>query len=179
MKKTRKYLIVGLFAVFSSLSFWLNFMPGKRIAMNFSSYLVEMLTILPFLFIIVGLLDSWIPKETVEKHIGKNSGAKGILFAIFLAMLQAGPIYGAFPITYVLYKKGASPRNIFIYLGAFSSLKLPMLGMELNYLGPKFTLVHTLVSLPLFVMGGFLMEAYVKNKDFKVNEASKAMAEKK
>jgi uncharacterized membrane protein YraQ (UPF0718 family) len=132
-----------------------------------------MITFIPFLFIIVGLFDVWVPKEKIQKHIGKGSGIKGILLVTLLAMLQAGPLYGAFPVAYILYKKGASIRNIFIYLGAFASLKIPMLGIEIGYLGIKFTLVRTLVSLPLFIGIGYLMEWYLKDKNFKINDLSK------
>jgi len=89
---------------------------------------------------------------------------------IILAMLQAGPLYGAFPVAYILHKKGASIKNIFIYLGAFSCLKIPMLGIEMGYLGWKFTLVRTLVSLPLFIGIGYFMEYRLKSKNFNVNE---------
>ncbi len=84
-------------------------------------------------------------------------------------MLQAGPLYGAFPVAYILCKKGASVRNIFIYLGAFSSMKLPMLGIEIGYLGIKYTILRTLISLPLFIFIGYLMEKIV-GSDFIVNE---------
>ncbi|TFG45561.1 MAG: permease, partial [Dehalococcoidia bacterium] len=69
-----------------------------------------MLSFLPFLFIIVGLFDVWVPKERIQKHIGQESGIKGIALVVLLAMLQAGPLYGAFPIAYILYKKGISAR---------------------------------------------------------------------
>lgn len=85
-------------------------------------------------------------------------------------MLQAGPLYGAFPVAYLLYRKGSSVRNIFIYLGAFSSMKIPMLGIEIGYLGIQFSLVRTLVSLPLFIGIGYLMERYLKNRHFTVSE---------
>nr|HML26416.1 permease [Methanomethylovorans sp.] len=125
---------------------------------NFTEFFIEMISFIPFLFIIIGLFDVWFPKEMLEKHIGRESGAKGILLVILLAMLQAGPLYGAFPVAYILHKKGASVRNIFIYLGAFSSLKLPMLGIEIGYLGIKFSILRTLISLPLFILVGYLME---------------------
>jgi uncharacterized membrane protein YraQ (UPF0718 family) len=128
-----------------------------------------MISFVPFLFIIIGLFDVWVPKEILEKHIGRESGVKGIFLVILLAMLQAGPLYGAFPVAYILYKKGASVRNIFIYLGAFSSMKLPMLGIEIGYLGIKYTILRTLISLPLFIFIGYLMEKIV-GSDFIVNE---------
>lgn len=129
-----------------------------------------MLSIIPFLFILIGLFDVWFPKEIIEKQIGHKSGIKGILLVILLAMLQAGPLYGAFPVAYILHKKGASVKNIFIYLGAFSSMKIPMLGIEMGYLGIKFTILRTLISLPLFILIGYLMEKFM-GTDFKVNDA--------
>jgi len=105
----------------------------------------------------------------LEKHIDSESGVKGIFLVILLAMLQAGPLYGAFPVAHILYKKGASIRNIFVYLGAFSSMKLPMLGIEIGYLGIKFTVLRTLISLPLFICIGFVMEKVV-GSNFKVTE---------
>jgi len=151
-------------------SFAFGFDPGKEVFSNFTDFFIEMLTFIPFLFVIVGLFDVWFPKDKVERHIGRESGIKGILVMIVLAMMQAGPLYGAFPVAYVLYKKGASIKNIFIYLGAFSSLKIPMLGMEIGYLGIRFTLARTLVSLPLFIAIGYFMEWYLKDREFKVNK---------
>jgi uncharacterized membrane protein YraQ (UPF0718 family) len=83
-------------------------------------------------------------------------------------MLQVGPLYGAFPIAYILWKKGASIRNIFIYLGAFSTLKIPMLSFEIGFLGLKFSLLRTLLSLSVFIIIALVMEKYLKNKDFKI-----------
>ena len=61
-------------------------------------------------------------------------------------------------------------RNIFIYLGAFSSMKIPMLGIEIGYLGIMFTLARTLVSLPLFIGIGFFMEWFLKGRGFEVRD---------
>jgi uncharacterized membrane protein YraQ (UPF0718 family) len=160
---------VILFVLFSVGSYFIGFNPGLMIYSNFNRFFVEMISFVPFLFIIIGLFDVWVPKEIFEKHVGKESGVKGIFIVILLAMLQAGPLYGAFPVAYVLCKKGASVRNIFIYLGAFSSMKLPMLGIEIGYLGIKFTVLRTLISLPLFILIGYFMEKIVGN-DFKVEE---------
>jgi uncharacterized membrane protein YraQ (UPF0718 family) len=168
-KKVRSYIWVFVFIIFIAVSYIIGFQPGKDISITFKNTLVEMITFIPALFIIVGLFDVWVPKEKIQKHIGQESGIKGIAIVVLLAMLQAGPLYGAFPVAYMLWKKGASIKNIFIYLGAFASLKIPMLGIEIAYLGIKFTLVRTLVSLPLFIAIGYLMEWYLKDKNFKIN----------
>jgi len=168
-KHAKPYVWVILFIAISIASHLLGFNPGISIYTSFQDFFIEMISLIPILFVLIGLFDVWVPKETIERHIGHNSGIKGIVLVILLAMLQAGPLYGAFPVAYILYKKGTGTRNIFIFLGAFSSMKIPMLGIEIGYLGAEFTIMRTLVSLPLFILIGFLMERLV-GKNFEVKE---------
>lgn len=116
LKKYQPYIWLIGSAIFILISFLIGFQPGKDIFISFKQFFIEMISFIPFLFIIIGLFDVWVPKSKIEKHIGQGSGAKGIIFIILLAMLQAGPLYGVFPVAYILYKKGASIKNIFIYL---------------------------------------------------------------
>jgi uncharacterized membrane protein YraQ (UPF0718 family) len=120
------------------------------------------------MFILIGLFDVWVPKEKVEKHIGKESGIKGVLWVMLLAMLQAGPLYSAFPVAYLLWRKGCSIRNVFIYLGAFSTLKIPMLTFEIGFLGLKFSLLRTIITLPVFILLAQIMEVYLRDKNFEI-----------
>jgi uncharacterized membrane protein YraQ (UPF0718 family) len=172
LKKYSNYIFIAAYFILTVLAFLFSFDPGKLIFTNFTQSVIEMVSFIPFLFIIVGLFDVWVPKERIQKHIGQESGIKGIAVMVLLAMLQAGPLYGAFPVAYILYKKGASIRNIFIYLGAFSSMKIPMLGIEIGYLGINYSLARTLISLPLFIGIGFLMEWFLKNKNYEVRDGS-------
>jgi uncharacterized membrane protein YraQ (UPF0718 family) len=89
---------------------------------------------------------------------------------ILLATLQAGPLYGAFPVAHLLWKKGISIRNVFIYLGAFSTLKIPMLTFEMTFLGVRFSLLRTLITIPVFIAIGIIMERYLKNRNFEIHE---------
>lgn len=170
-KNSGNLIFIALFIAFVTVSYMLDIPSGKAIVQNnLLQFIKEMVVFLPFMFILIGLADVWISKEKVEKHIGQNSGIKGTVYVILLSMLQAGPLYGAFPVTYLLWKKGASIRNIFIYLGAFSTLKIPMLMFEVGFLGLKFSLLRTLVTLPIIIWIAIIMEKYLKNKDFKVKE---------
>ena len=173
-KKYQPYIWIAAFVVTTLISFTIGFNPGTTIFTNFRASLIEMLSFLPFLFIIVGLFDVWVSKEKIQKHIGQDSGIKGMALVVILAMLQAGPLYGAFPIAYILWKKGISIRNLFVYLGAFSSMKIPMLGIEIGYLGIEFTIIRTLISLPLFIAIGFLMERFLQGKNFEVTNPGRA-----
>jgi len=106
--------------------------------------------------------------------MGSESGLKCTLLSVIFSMFQAGPLYGAFPIVYLLYKKGASVKNIFIFLGCFSSVKIPMLTIEAGYLGIGFTLARAAITIPLFIAIGYLMDYYLKDKDFKVTDPTEA-----
>lgn len=166
----KKYAFVAVFliAVLALKLFGISF--GVKVGKNFGMFLLEMIMFLPAMFILIGLIDVWFPKEKVERHIGSGSGVKGSFLMIPLAMLQAGPLYGAFPVCYILWKKGCSIRNIFLYLGAFSSLKIPMLTFEMGFLGVKFTLLRTGFTLPVFIVIALIMEKYLAHKNFEVRQ---------
>jgi uncharacterized membrane protein YraQ (UPF0718 family) len=170
MKKIQKYFFPIIFLILIGLSYLFDYSAGEKIGMNFWMFFKEMILFLPLMFILIGLFDVWVPREKIEKHIGSESGWKGTGLVILLATLQAGPLYGAFPFAYILWKKGCSVRNVFIYLGAFSTIKIPMITFEIGFLGLKFSLLRTLITLPLFILIGFLMEWYLKGKDFEVKK---------
>lgn len=168
--KMRPYIFPVFFLLFIGISWLFEFSAGKQVGTNFWMFFSEMILFLPLMFILIGLFDVWVPREKIEKHIGSDAGWKGTGLVILLAMLQAGPLYGAFPFAYLLWKKGSSVRNIFIYLGAFSTIKIPMLTFEIGFLGLKFSLLRTLISLPLFIVAGYLMEHILKGKNFEVSK---------
>ncbi|OGC32884.1 hypothetical protein A2311_00035 [candidate division WOR-1 bacterium RIFOXYB2_FULL_48_7] len=168
-KILKQYFWLILFLLFSAGSAVFNFLPGQKILANFNFFLFELITFLPLMFLLVGLFDVWVPKESIERHIGAEAGWQGFFWVVLLAMMQAGPLYGAFPVAYILSRKGASVRNIFVYLGVFSCLKIPLLTFEVNFLGLQFTLLRTLFSLPLFYLIGLLME-WQLGENYKVSD---------
>jgi uncharacterized membrane protein YraQ (UPF0718 family) len=170
VKELKKYIFPLVFLTFVGLSYVFHFPSGKQIGLNFWMFFKEMILFLPLMFILIGLFDVWVPRERIEKHIGQESGWKGTGLVILLATLQAGQLYGAFPFAYILWKKGCSIRNIFIYLGAFSTIKIPMITFEIGFLGLKFSLLRTLITLPIFIILGFIMEWYLKDKNFDVKQ---------
>jgi uncharacterized membrane protein YraQ (UPF0718 family) len=127
---------------------------------TFWVFMTEMVLILPAMFVIIGLIDVWVPRETIQKHIGVTSGIKGMLWVMLLAFVQAGPLYVAFPVAHLLWKKGCSATNVFIYIGAFTTAKIPMLAFEIGFLGLQFSLIRILVTMPVFIFIGTIMGKY-------------------
>ena len=135
------YVLLVMFAVLLIFAQLLNFELGEDIASKFCSFSSKMLLLVPCIFILIGLLDVWIPQQWIQKHVGEESGFRGAVLVVFLAMFQGVPLYGAIATAHLLWKKGCSLRNVFMYLGAYSTLKFPMLLFEVSFLGWKFTLV--------------------------------------
>lgn len=120
--------------------------------------ILDMLFLLPPIFILVGLVDQWVKKESLIRYMGEKSGIYGVFFTLLLATVAAGPLYIAFPIAVLLLKKGASVRYIVFFLGAWSTVKLPVLVYEFTSFGYKFTLIHICFGLVFYFFTGILFE---------------------
>jgi uncharacterized membrane protein YraQ (UPF0718 family) len=172
MNKIKKYkfdyAVIFAFAVFVIYSYAAGYAPGIKIAKdNFWGFLKEMMLLLPVMFILAGLFDVWVSKEKVQKYIGKASGIKGVLLVMMLGFLQAGPIYAAYPVAYILWKKGTPATNIFIYLSSVSILQVPVIAFEVGFLGFKFFILRILLSFPVFIILGFILGNYFDKKHLK------------
>ncbi len=109
--------------------------------------LVEMLSVIPPIFVLLGLLDVWVDRATMIRYTGKGSGIKGAMIAFLLGSAAAGPLYAAFPVAGVMLKKGSSLMNVFIFIGAWSTTKIPLLTFEAASLGFHFMLVRLGLSI--------------------------------
>ena len=118
---------------------------GKALSIEMDSIL-DLITFIPPIFILLGLLDVWVEREKLMAHMGPGSGIRGGILAYVMGSAAAGPLYIAFPIAGVLMKKGASLGNIFIFIGAWSTTKLPMILFEASSIGLKFTLVRLVIN---------------------------------
>src|SRR6056297_1532192 len=161
--------VILLFAGFIGISYGVDFTAGEELFQTtFWRFLKEMLMILPCMFILIGLFDVWIPKEKIEKHLGEGSGMKGAGLMILLAVIQPGSLYMAFPFAHLLWKKGTSLRNIFIYVGMFSAAKIPMLTFEIGFLGLKFSALRLILTIPVFILIAILLERRLRNTSYQI-----------
>ncbi|MCF8095234.1 MAG: permease [Desulfobacteraceae bacterium] len=156
------YLITLVFAVVLLGLHIGGFPVGYRLLEEFTAFSSRLLIFIPCLFVLIGLLDVWLPQQWIQKHVGEESGGRGVFFVVLLAMFQGGPLYGAFPVAHLLRKKGCSMRNVFMYLGAFSTLKIPMMFFEVSFLGLRFTLIRAMLALPVFIIIADLMSVYAR-----------------
>ncbi len=131
----------------------------KAISISARSF-VEMLFIIPPVFVLLGLLDVWVPRESMIRFMGEGSGLKGVLLSLFIGSAAAGPLYAAFPVSAVFMKKGVSFSNVMIFIGAWSTTKIPMVLFEFESLGASFALTRLLVDIPGIIIIALLLTKF-------------------
>ena len=170
MKRNDSIKIAGVsgYLLFVIVSFVCGFNPGKEIGHNFISFSIDMLKLLPCAFILIGLFEVWVKRETVEKHFGEESGIKGYIWALLLGGTTVGGLYVSFPVACSLYTKGAKLSIIFTFISASAICRIPMTIFESSFMGVKFTAIRFLVSLPLIVLTSILLGNYLAKRGYKM-----------
>jgi len=125
----------------------------------------EMALVLPPIFVLLGLLDAWVPRETIIRFVGEGSGIKGALLSVLLGTAAAGPLYAAFPVAGVMMKKGAKFFNVLLFIGAWSTTKVPMVAFEMASLGPTFSLTRLGISIIGIVLIALIMQKVMKKEE--------------
>lgn len=131
---------------------------GKEIAKLSAKNFMEMLSVIPPIFVLLGLMDVWVPKETIMKYMGKGAGIKGAALAFVLGSFTSGPLYASFPVAAMFLRKGVSLSNVFIFVGAWSATKIPMILFEVTQLGAKFAFLRFILNLFVIYLAAFIME---------------------
>lgn len=159
MKKTlqkNKFLIVSgiLLIVFSFIDIQLTITALR----NTGNQILSMLLIVPPIFILIGLLDVWVPREKVIALMGEESGAKGMVLAFLLGAFSAGPTVASFPVAVIMLKKGAKYSNVLFFIMTWSTLKIPIILFQIQEVGLKLTAVINLSMLAVFIIGAILSD---------------------
>lgn len=138
---------------------------GLSAVSNAGMQLKQMFFVIPPIFLLLGLLDVWVPRTTMVKYMGEGSGLKGILLAFLIGSAAAGPLYGAFPVAAVFMKKGVKFLNLMVFIGAWSTTKIPMLMFEIESLGLKFALTRLAIDIPGIILIAFLLTKLISKRE--------------
>lgn len=166
MKKYIKRYAGALAATVGFAAFLLLLPEYRGKAVSTLGFQVKtMLLVIPPIFLLLGLLDVWVPREKMIRYMGEKSGWKGRLIAFLLGSFAAGPLLGAFPFAAVLMKKGASFMNIMIFIGAWSTTKIPMLLFEISALGARFAFSRLAIDIVGIVAIAFAIRKALPKKE--------------
>ena len=162
--KIREFYFLALMIILFIALYFINPFKAVEVYKVSFSYLKEMIIILPAVFILMGLFEVWVPKDFITRHLGIDSGIKGIFLSFIFGTLPTGPLYIAFPVAAALLKKGARTMNIAIFLGAWASAKIPQIMVELKFLGLEFTIIRFILTFSSIIIIGFLIEFLMRHQ---------------
>lgn len=149
-------VVAGLFAV--------NRKMGLDALSGTASHVAAMLALLPPVFVLLGLLDVWVERERVTRWLGERSGLGGKVAALLLGSVGAGPSYASFPAAAVLLRKGSTLANALVFVGAWSTTKIPLLLFELSAMGWRVALGRLLLDVPGILAIAWLTDRMVSRR---------------
>lgn len=113
---------------------------------------------------LVGLVQVWISPDAVARLLGKEGGPKALLLAALCGTLLIGPPYVIFPLLMTVRKHGARWAVVTIVLAAYA-VKLPMIPLEVGFLGWPFSLGRSVLTLLFAIPTGLVVERLMNDSN--------------
>jgi uncharacterized membrane protein YraQ (UPF0718 family) len=161
----QRYMVFIVLLIFNLLLLVVSPAIGKQSFVLTYKNVLEMLSVIPPIFVLLGLLDVYVKRETMIKLMGDNSGLIGIVLAFVMGSVAAGPLYAAFPVAAILLKKGSRFSNVLIFIGAWSTTKIPLLLFEATSMGWQFMLIRFALDIPGIALIAFITEKMLTKND--------------
>lgn len=103
-----------------------------------------------------GLVSQLIHPATVARLFGPQTGLWGIFLAAGLGLLGTGSRWAVYPLAAGLLAANATPGAVFAFMTSWQLVSLPRLPAEIPFLGFRFTVVRTIVSVFIAMIGGIV-----------------------
>lgn len=104
-----------------------------------------------------GMIWVLLPRETLSRFIGRSTGLMGLVFATIAGVITLGGPSSAFPLLAVLAAAGADRGILIAFITSWATLGLQRTIMwDLPLMGPEFTMIRMLASLPLPIIAGLI-----------------------
>lgn len=121
------------------------------------SLIYSLLPIFGLIILITALLHYYVKPKQIVKHIGKESGVKGIFYALISGVLSHGPLYMWYGVLNDMRKAGAKESLLITFFYA-RAVKLPILVFMIDIFGLAFTIILSLYTLLASVAQGYLYD---------------------
>lgn len=168
IKIFKRYKVVAVILTINLLLLLFKPQLGINSLKGTADNLKEMLGIMPPIFILIGLLDIWVERETMTKLMGEDSKVLGVVIAFLLGSVAAGPLYVSFPFAGVLLKKGSKLFNVLIFIGAWSATKIPISFFEASVMGWRFMVTRYIIDIPAIILIAYIIDKIIPQNEKKI-----------
>lgn len=146
-----KYLFVIVLFLYGLLCL-LNIQSALSALQKSSAILTKLLPIFVLVILFMALLNFFVKPRQIAKHLGRDSGIRGWIWALASGVVSHGPMYAWYPLLKDLRSHGMRDALIVVFF-ASRAIKVPLLPVMIDYFGLVFTLL-----LSLFILLGALFQ---------------------
>jgi len=152
-----RFYFFGFMVLIYLILFPFNIRAAREALRASGILLIKIIPVLAMVIVFMGILNFFLNPKTVSKHVGKESGLKGWLVAIFAGILSHGSIYFWYPLLKQLHGQGMRRGLVAVFLYN-RAVKIPLLPIMVYYFGIKFTLVLLLYMILFSVFEGKIID---------------------
>ena len=120
------------------------------------------LPVLIFVFVLMGLIEAYISRETIVSILGQKSGILGILYAEIVGSIALFMPPAVFPFGGYLHDNGASYGSIAGFVFTAILIGVTTLPVEIKFLGKRFTIARNIFTFVLAFFIALLMEVILR-----------------
>lgn len=126
-----------------------------------ANILKKIAPIFVLIIIITALINYFLKPKQIMKHFGKDSGLKGVFYAILGGIFSHGPMYAWYGMLEDMRSHGLKDSLIATFLYA-RAIKLPLLPFMIDLFGLLFTIVMILYILIASILQGIVISQHSK-----------------
>ena len=139
--------------------------PDTLLAIEKSaSILLSLLPLFLLIIMITALINYFLKPKQIIKHFGKDSGAKGIFYAVVGGIISHGPMYAWYGMLADMRSQGLKDGLIVTFMYA-RAIKLPLLPFMVDLFGLLFAIIITIYILIAAVLQGKIIDILEKSND--------------
>jgi uncharacterized membrane protein YraQ (UPF0718 family) len=160
MRAGQIYLIIAI--VLLGISFLKEKQKTKEALKATFKIFYVVLPVLIFVFVLMGLIEAYISRETIVSILGQKSGILGILYAEIVGSVALFMPPAVFPFGGYLLKNGASYGSIAGFVFTAILIGITTLPLEFKLLGKRFTIARNIFTFVLAFFIALLMEVILR-----------------
>ena len=152
------YIMLFIVIVLYGLAALSDATSAYKALQNSWDILVFILPILLVVLLVMAMINTYIQPKKLLKYLGKESGIKGWVIAIFAGVISHGPGYVWYPMLSDLRSHGVKNGLIVAFFYA-RSIKIPWIPMMISYFSLSFTVILT-----FYILLGALIQGIIAQK---------------
>jgi len=156
-----KFLIIVL--VLYIILLFLDINHALTALQKAGSILLSLLPLFLLIITLTALINYFLKPKQIIKYFGKESGAKGVFYALIGGIISHGPMYAWYGMMQDMRTHGLKDGLIATFMYA-RAVKLPLLPFMIDMFGLLFTIVMTLYILIAAVIQGKVIDTVMKAK---------------